>query len=78
MLRLLIEYAVQNLVNHTDQVFVSEVIDGIRSIIEIRVAPDDIGKVIGKDGRTIKALRSLANAITANQGREATLDVLGA
>ena len=77
MLRLLIEYAVKQIVLHPDKVFISETINGPRSIVEIRVAPEDIGKIIGKEGRTIKALRGMAEAVASSKGMEAILDVVG-
>ncbi|MBT3456205.1 KH domain-containing protein [bacterium] len=77
MLRLLIEFAVKKLVLNPSKVYISETIDGPRSIIEIRVHPDDVGKVIGKEGRSIKALRVLAESVATSHGMESILDVLG-
>ena len=78
MLRQLIEFAIKQIVLNPNKVSISETIDGSKCAVEIRVASEDIGKVIGKEGRTIKALRMMAIAIAADKGMEAVLDVVGA
>lgn len=64
------------LVDDPDAVEVEELEDDRGVIIELRVAPDDIGKVIGKEGRTAQSMRSLLNAAAAKQGCRAHLDIL--
>ena len=78
MLRLLVEFAVKQIVSDQDKVSISETLNGSSSAIEIRVGQDDIGKIIGKEGRTIKALRAMVNVVAANNGITATLDIIGA
>jgi len=72
----LVEYIVKSLVDDPGQVQVS-VVEGEKStILELRVAPDDIGKVIGKHGRIAKALRTVLQAATAKSGKHTVLEIL--
>lgn len=72
----LIEYIVKSLVDDPASVEVN-VIEGEQStILELRVAPDDIGKVIGKQGRIAKSIRTILLAATAKDGKRAVLEIL--
>ncbi len=72
----LIEYIVKALVDHPEDVQITEV-DGERTIIfELRCHADDVGKVIGKSGKTVSAIRILLNTAAAKQGRRAMLEVV--
>jgi len=72
----LIEYIVKSLVDDPSAVDVA-VVEGERStILELRVAQDDIGKVIGKHGRIAKAMRTVLQAATAKTGKHTTLEIL--
>ncbi|MDR2371015.1 MAG: KH domain-containing protein [Treponema sp.] len=72
----LVEYIVKALVDDPGSVEVS-VVEGEKStILELRVAPDDIGKVIGKHGRIAKAIRTVLQAATARSGKHTTLEIL--
>lgn len=72
----LMSYLAKALVDEPDQVDV-HVVDGDRTVIfELMVAPDDLGKVIGRDGRTARALRALLSAASVNLGRRAVLEIL--
>jgi len=72
----LIEYIVRALVDHPNDVHLTEV-DGEKTIIfELRCHPDDIGKVIGKNGKTVGAIRTLLGTAAARQGRRAMLEVV--
>jgi predicted RNA-binding protein YlqC (UPF0109 family) len=71
-----VEYVVKALVDYPDEVNVREV-DGERTVVfELRLNKTDIGKVIGKNGRTITALRSLLTSAAAKQGRRAVLEII--
>ena len=71
-----VEYVVKALVDHPEQVDVKEV-DGERTVVfELRLAQTDIGKVIGKSGRTITAIRSLLTSAAAKHGRRAMLEII--
>ena len=73
----LVEYLVINIVDDADAVSL-EVIDGqASSTIEVTVATDDVAKVIGRHGRTIKAIRTLARALAARLGTSVEVEVLG-
>ena len=73
----LVEYLVLSIVDDTDSVSL-EVIDGDRSsVIEITVAEADVAKVIGRRGRTIKAIRTLARALAARLGTAVEVEILG-
>lgn len=71
-----IELIVKELVDNPDQVVVSEV-DGERTTVyELRVGPGDLGKVIGKRGKTAGAIRTLISAASAKKGKRAMLEIL--
>jgi predicted RNA-binding protein YlqC (UPF0109 family) len=61
----LVEYLAKGLVDKPDAVIVTEVDLADQLILELEVDPDDVGKVIGKQGRTVKAMRTLLSAASA-------------
>ncbi len=72
----LIEYIAKALVDHPEQVKVSE-IEGERiSVIELSVAKEDMGKVIGKQGRTATAIRTILGAVSAKLKRHSVLEII--
>jgi predicted RNA-binding protein YlqC (UPF0109 family) len=72
----LIEYVVKALVDNPDKVAVKE-IAGEKSIIyELRVGEGDLGKVIGKEGRTAKAIRTIITAAAMKQGKRTVLEII--
>ena len=72
----LVEYIVKSLVDDPSQVNVN-VVEGEKStILELRVAAADIGKVIGKHGRIAKAIRTVLQAATARSGKHTVLEIL--
>jgi len=72
----LIEYIAKALVDHPDQVRVSEIQGERTSVIELSVAKDDLGKVIGKQGRTARAIRAILGAASANLGKHSVLEII--
>ena len=72
----LIEYIAKSLVDDPSAVSVQEVEGEKSTIIELRVAPSDIGKVIGKYGRIAKALRTVLSASATKSGKRYTLEIL--
>ena len=71
-----IEFVVKALVDHPEQVEVREV-DGDRVVVfELRLNQTDIGKVIGKSGRTIMAIRTLLTSAAAKQGKRAMIEII--
>lgn len=71
----LVEYIAQNLVNDTAQVRVRSRKTGSSIILELRVAPEDMGRVIGKQGRVANAIRSLLNVVASRQNTRIVLDI---
>jgi len=72
----LLEYLARSLVDSPDEVKVSQV-EGERSIIlELRVAPDDMGKVIGKQGRIAQALRTILKAASVKEGKRVMIEII--
>jgi predicted RNA-binding protein YlqC (UPF0109 family) len=72
----LIEYMAKSLVSDPSAVSVQEVEGERGPVIELRVAAGDIGKVIGKQGRIAKALRTLLSASSSKEGRRYSLEIL--
>ena len=76
MERELVEYIARSLVDDPDQVEVA-MIEGEKStILELKVAEDDIGKVIGKHGRIAKAVRTILSAASSQSGKRFVLEIL--
>ena len=72
----LLEVIAKNIVDNPDQVTVSEV-KGERSIIlELKVAPDDMGKVIGRQGRIAKEIRTVIRAYAQRTGQKVSVDIV--
>ena len=72
----LITYIARALVDNSDQVEVQEIRAQQTLVLELRVAKEDLGKVIGKKGRTAQAMRTLLTAIAAKNGKRAILKIL--
>jgi predicted RNA-binding protein YlqC (UPF0109 family) len=75
-MRDLVEYVARQLVTEPDAVRVTEAEREGETIIELRVAKVDLGRVIGKEGRTAKALRAILNAAAARKNRRVALDII--
>lgn len=75
-MRELVEFIARSLVDHPDAVQVREA-EGDRTIvIEVTVAPDDIGKLIGRQGRIVNALRTVVRAAAVRTGKRVTVEIL--
>jgi predicted RNA-binding protein YlqC (UPF0109 family) len=72
----LINYIAQALVDHPEQVSVNEVEGRQTSVLELKVAREDIGKVIGKQGRTARAMRTILTAASAKTKKHAVLEIV--
>ena len=72
----LIELIAKALVDYPDEVRVSEVEGEVTSVIELRVAKSDLGKVIGKEGRTARAMRTLLTAASTKMKKRAVLEII--
>ncbi len=72
----LIKYIVQSMVDHPEQVEISEVKGDRISIIELKVAKADMGKVIGKQGRNARAIRTILSAASAKVKKRTILGII--
>jgi predicted RNA-binding protein YlqC (UPF0109 family) len=71
-----LEYIVKHLVDNQNQVSVTEIQGETTIVYELRVARQDMGKIIGKKGRTAHAMRVLLNAAARKSGKHASLEIL--
>ena len=72
----LVEFIARSLVDSPEGVKVEEIDQDRATVIELSVAPDDLGKVIGRQGRTARALRTVLSAASTRSGRRYSLDIL--
>ena len=72
----MIEYIAQALVDHPEQVNVTEVEGEQTTVLELKVAKEDIGKVIGKQGRTARSMRTILNAASAKIKKRTVLEIV--
>lgn len=72
----LVRYYIRNLVNNPDKVSVNELVTESKHIIEVRVAGNDLARVIGKEGKIFRALRNLVLAADPNVKRDILVDVI--
>lgn len=72
----LIEYMVKSLVDKPDEVKINEVEGELSTIIEVNVADEDVGKVIGKEGRIANALRAIAKAAGAKDQKRVSVEII--
>ena len=75
-LRELVDYLARGLVDRPEEVEVEEVSEPDAIVYELKVAEEDLGKVIGKQGRTAKALRTILSAASAKSRRRVILEIL--
>ena len=71
-----LEYVVKGLVNHPEAVTVTPVVKDTLTVYELRLHPEDVGKVIGREGMTINALRSLLLAGSARKSLRCSLEIV--
>lgn len=76
MLKNLIEYIAKALVDNPEQVQVSEVEGEQTCVLELKVAKEDLGKVIGRQGRTARAMRTLLGAASTKSKKRTVLEIL--
>ncbi len=72
----LIKYIAQALVDNPDEVSVEEVQGNQTSVLELKVAKEDLGKVIGKQGRTARAMRTILSAASAKIKKRTVLEII--
>ena len=72
----LIKHIAKALVDNPDEVAVSEIVGEQTSVLELRVAKEDLGKVIGKQGRTARAMRTILSAASTKIKKRAVLEII--
>ncbi len=75
-LKELVTFIAQSLVDSPDKVEVREVAGEQTAVLELKVAQEDLGKIIGKQGRTAKAIRTILGAAAAKMRKRAVLEIL--
>jgi predicted RNA-binding protein YlqC (UPF0109 family) len=74
--RELVEFVAKSIVDDPSQVHVSEIEGETSIILELRVGPEDMGRVIGRGGRTANAMRTLVRVLAAKQGKRIALEIV--
>ena len=72
----LVRQVAQQLVNNPDAVEITEIRSDTATLLELRVAKPDLGRVIGKEGRTVQSIRTILNAVAARTNRKVTLEIV--
>ena len=72
----LVAYVARSLVDNKDAVTVEETVGPEATILELHVAPEDMGKVIGKQGRIARAIRSVVKAAAAKEDKRVVVDIV--
>ena len=72
----LVQYLAKSLVNNPEAVEVTETTGDDGSTLKIRVAKEDLGRIIGKQGRTAKSIRTLVNAAALHSNRRVVLEIV--
>ena len=71
----LLLYIARSLVDHPDQVSVTE-LEGEETVLELRVSQEDMGKVIGRQGRIAREIRAVVKAVAQRQGKKVSVDIV--
>jgi predicted RNA-binding protein YlqC (UPF0109 family) len=72
----LVEYIAKSLVDNPEEVDVREIEDNKSVVIELKVAPEDMGKVIGKQGKIAKSIRILSKVLAAKEGKRVAIEIM--
>lgn len=72
----LVQFLAQHLVNHPEAVEVKETLGDTASVVELKVAKEDLGRIIGKQGRTAKSIRTILNAAASRTNRRVILEII--
>lgn len=75
-LRDLVEYMAKALVDRPEEVEVNEIVGEQTTVVELKVAKDDLGKVIGKQGRTARSMRTILNAASTKLQKRSVLEIV--
>ena len=72
----LVQLLARSLVNHPDAVEVKEIQRDTASVLELKVAKEDLGRIIGKEGRTAKSIRTILTAVASRTHRRVVLEII--
>ncbi len=72
----LVQFLAEHLVNHPEAVEVKETQGDTASVLELKVAKEDLGRIIGKQGRTAKSIRTILNAAASRTNRKVVLEIV--
>ena len=75
MYKNLLEYIVKNLVNNPEAVQINEVEQETRLVLKLRVAKEDMGRIIGKEGRIIRSIREIISAYAVKNSQKVSVDI---
>jgi predicted RNA-binding protein YlqC (UPF0109 family) len=75
-LKKLIKYIIQALVDHPEQIVISEIEGRQVTVLEVKAAKEDLGKIIGKQGRNAKAIRTILNAASAKVKKRTIMEII--
>lgn len=75
MYKELLEYVVKNLVSNKDIVQVEETSSDVKKVLRLKVAKEDMGRVIGKEGRIIRSIREIINAYAGKNGEKVAVEI---
>jgi uncharacterized protein len=75
-MKALVEYLVRSLADHPDQAFLAQHETDDTILLELQMSPEDIGKIIGKNGNTINAIRTILQAAASSQKKRVKLEVV--
>ena len=71
----LVEYIVKSIVDKPEDVTVIEELDEEKTVLKLRVSPEDMGKVIGKQGKVARAIRTLLKVLSIKEGKRVILEI---
>ncbi len=75
-MRQFLEFIIRQLVEFPDEVMISEVANGRMTVFRLQMRQTDVGRIIGRNGQTIRAIRALLSSAAARHGDKATLDII--
>ncbi len=75
-MRQFLEFVIRQLVEFPDEVMLSEIPSGRLTVFRLQMRQTDVGRIIGRNGQTIRAIRALLSSSAARHGQKATLDIV--
>jgi predicted RNA-binding protein YlqC (UPF0109 family) len=76
MMKEFLEFVIRQLVDYPDEVMLSEIPNGRMTIFKVQMRQTDVGRIIGRNGQTIQAIRALLTSSAARHGQRATLEIV--